>query len=66
MTRTSDLPLALLLTACSVLAGCAGERPQSTTTPSLETGITSSSGGGTSTLGNQPNIGVTTRVGPAQ
>ncbi len=66
MTRTSAFPLAVFLTACTVLAGCAYERPQSTTTPGLETGITSNNGGGARSLGNQPNVGVTTRVGPAR
>jgi hypothetical protein len=66
MTRIAPLFAICLLVACTVLVGCAGERPQSTTTPGLETGITSSNGGGTRALGNQPGAGVTTRVGPAR
>ena len=66
MTRTSALPLAAFVAACTALVGCAGERPQSATTPGLDTGITSSNGGGTRALANQPNVGVTTRVGPAR
>lgn len=49
---------------CLGLAACADERPQSTFTKGLDTGITSSDGGGTRTLANQPNVGVTTRVSP--
>ena len=52
------------LLACLALGACAGERPQSTFTPGLDTGITASDGGGTRALGNQPNVGITTRVGP--
>jgi hypothetical protein len=66
MTRNSALLVATFLVSCTVLAGCAGERPQSVTTPGLETGITSSNGGGTRALGNQPDVGITTRVGPAR
>ena len=60
MTRTAALLLATLL------AACAGARPDPTVPPRLETGITSSNGGGTRTLGNQPDVGITTRVGPAR
>lgn len=66
MTRSSALLVATVLVSCTVLVGCAGERPQSTTTPGIETGITSNNGGGARTLGNQPNVGITTRVGPAR
>jgi len=54
---------AAVLAACC-LAACAGERPQSTSSPGLESGITSNNGGGIRALGNQPSVGVTTRVGP--
>ena len=43
-----------------MLAGCGATGPQSTVTPGLDSGITSSSGGGQRALGNQPNIGITT------
>ena len=66
MLITFGLPTIAMALACAALLGCAGERPQSTTTSGLETGITSSNGGGTRTLGNQPNVGITTRVGPAR
>ena len=46
------------------LAACAYERPQSTFTRGLDTGITSSDGGGTRALGDQPSVGVTTQVRP--
>lgn len=63
MSRTFGPPVIAVAFACTALLGCAGERPQSTTTPGLETGITSNNGGGTRALGNQPNVGITTRVG---
>ena len=66
MMNTSKLPIIAVALACAALLGCAAERPQSTTTPGLETGITSSNGGGQRTLGNQPSIGVTTGVGPTR
>lgn len=46
------------------LGACAYERPQSTFTRGLDTGITSSDGGGTRALGDQPRIGVSTPVRP--
>lgn len=51
--------------ACLVLAACTpaerrAERPQSTTTPGLETGITSENGGGQRALDNTVGVGVTT------
>jgi hypothetical protein len=51
--------------ACLALAACTpaerrAERPQSTTTPGLETGITSNNGGGQRALGNNVDVGVTT------
>ncbi len=50
----------------SLLAACADTRPDTLVSPSLDSGVTSSNGGGTRTLGNQPNVGVTTRVGPVR
>jgi hypothetical protein len=64
--RIFGVPVLVMALACAVLLGCAGERPQSATTPGLETGITSNNGGGERALGNQPNVGVTTRVGLAR
>ena len=51
--------------ACLALAACTpaerrAERPQSTTTPGLETGITSNNGGGQRALDNNVGVGVTT------
>lgn len=51
--------------ACLALAACTpaerrAERPQSTTTPGLETGITANNGGGQRALGNSVGVGVTT------
>ncbi len=54
-----------LLTA-SLLAACAYARPDPVVSPRLDSGITSSDGGGTRALGNRPNLGVTTPVGPAR
>ena len=36
----------VVLVGAAMLGGCAYERPQSTITPGLDTGITASSGGG--------------------
>ena len=52
------------LSLLSLLAACADERPNTIVSPRLDSGITSSNGGGTRALGDQPNMGVTTRVGP--
>jgi hypothetical protein len=49
--------------AATCLAACAYERPQSRVTPGLDSGITSSNGGGTRALGNQPNVGIRTGTG---
>ena len=40
------------------------ERPQSATTPGLDTGITSTGGGGQQTLGNNVDVGIKTSVVP--
>lgn len=62
MTRNATTRAAAVLLA-ALLAACAGERPDTIVSPRLDSGITSSDGGGTRALGNQPNVGVTTRVG---
>lgn len=46
----------------SLLAACGRTGPQSTSSPNLDSGVTSSRGGATQVLGNQPNTGVTTPV----
>jgi hypothetical protein len=51
--------------ACLALAACTpaeqrAERPQTVTTPGLDTGITSNNGGGQKALGNNVGVGVTT------
>ena len=57
MTRIAVLILSGLLAACSDV------RPSPLVSPQLDSGVTSSNGGGTRTLGNNPNVGVTTRIG---
>ncbi len=69
--KISNYSLAALTLACLAMGACTpaertAERPQSTRTPGLETGITSDSGGGTRALGNTLNEGVTTRVAPTR
>lgn len=49
-----------------MLAGCGATGPQSTASPALDSGVTSSSGGGQRALGNLPNTGVTTSTTPAR
>lgn len=46
------------------LAACADAKHDSVASPRLDSGITSSNGGGMRALGNDPNVGVTTRVAP--
>ena len=65
MFRNTSLLLAGLL-AANLLAACAETRPDTVVSPRLDSGITSSNGGGQRTLGNQPGVGVSTRVGPVQ
>ncbi len=55
----------ILLTAC-VLAACSADRPDTTVSPKLDSGITSSNGGGQRMLGNTNNMGVTTPTTPAK
>lgn len=57
--------LAALL-ACLALGACAYEKPQSTVSPGLNSGITSNDGGGTRQLGNIPNVGITTQTAPTR
>ena len=51
--------LAFLALAACTPAERRAERPQSTTTPRLETGITANNGGGQRALGNTVGLGVT-------
>ena len=57
--------IVILLTAC-MLTACGATQPDTVVSPKLESGITSSNGGGQRTLGNQPNVGVTTSTTPAK
>ena len=62
---------AAFILASMALAACTpaekrAERPQSATTPGLDTGITSTGGGGQQTLGNNVDVGVKTPVIPAR
>ncbi len=54
------------LVLAGLLAACANVRPDPVASPKLDSGITSSSGGGMRALGNDPDVGVTTRVSPAR
>ena len=49
-----------------LVAACSATQPDTTVSPQLDSGITSSNGGGMRALGNQPGVGVSTRVGPTQ
>ena len=60
MIRISAIFLAGLLAACSDV------RPDTIVSPRLDSGVTSSNGGGARALNNQPGVGVTTTVGPAR
>ena len=53
----------ITLLSFGLLAACAEVRPSPLVSPALDSGVTSSNGGGTRTLGNQPSVGVTTPVG---
>ena len=48
------------------LAACANAKPDTVASPRLDSGITSSDGGGMRALGNDPDVGVSTRVGRPQ
>lgn len=63
--NTSTRGLTAFALACLALAACTpaerqAERPQSVTSPGLDTGITSNNGGGQRALGNNVGVGVTT------
>ena len=46
------------------LSACAGQTgPAGTVSPQLDSGVTSNNGGGARTLGNNPGVSITTRVG---
>ena len=45
--------------ACLALAACAEGRQRSLETRSLDSGVTSSNGGGAFVLHNQPDVGIT-------
>ena len=55
---------AVALLGCVGLAGCAYARPDPVSMPGVPGTVTSGSGGGSRTLGNIPNVAVTTPVGP--
>ena len=54
---------ALLAASLPLLAACNDLRPDPIASPKLDSGVSSSFGGGTQTLGSTPNVGVNTRVG---
>ena len=58
MVRVAAILLATLLAACGETT------PNTIVSPALDSGIRSSNGGGERALGNQPNVGLTTRVTP--
>ena len=49
-----------------LLAACSGATRDTTVSPNLESGITSSNGGGQRALGNTNSMGVTTSTTPAK
>ena len=61
--RPGVFQAASLAVAVCMLSACSAERAQSTASPGLDSGVTSSSGGGTQTLNNRQNVGVTTPTG---
>lgn len=62
--RASTALRAAPFVLAAILGACAHERPDTIVSPELESGITSSNGGGMRALGGQPDVGITTRVGP--
>ena len=62
--RLLGLPLVIAALAClAALAGCVKEpQPRATVLRELDSGYTSSNGGGQAYLRNQVNVGVATRV----
>lgn len=65
-TKENTMRTAIALFTVLILAACSAGRADTTVSPKLDSGITSSNGGGTRTLGNQPDIGVTTSTAPAK
>lgn len=57
--------LGAVVLAGGLLAGCAYARPDPVSSPGLESGVIAGSGGGARALGNQVDMGVTSRTGPA-
>ena len=55
-----------VLLLVSLLAACAYGRPDTIVSPRLDSGITSSNGGGMRVLGDDPNVTITTPVGRAR
>ena len=64
MPKATNMNRILAIMLVSALAACADARPDPIASPKLESGITSSNGGGMRALGNDPYVGVTARVGP--
>lgn len=63
MIRVGGLSLAMAAFACmAAVAGCADTRPQSTVSRELESGITSSNGGGMRPAGTTLGQGVPIKV----
>ena len=64
VVRLPGVPLAVAALAClAALAGCVKEpQPRATVLRELDSGYTSSNGGGQAYLRNQVNVGLTTRV----
>ena len=62
--RLLGLPLVIAALAClAALAGCVKEpQPRATVLRELDSGYTSSNGGGQAYLRNQVNVGLTTRA----
>ena len=62
--RLLSVPLVIAALACLIaLAGCVAEpQPRATVLRELDSGYTSSNGGGQAYLRNQVNVGLTTRV----
>ena len=54
--------LRIILPTLALLAACAQAKPDPVASPQLDSGVQSSFGGATQVLGNNPNVGVTTRT----
>jgi hypothetical protein len=58
-TIVTTVALGLAVCACNAQGGIIDPKVgQGVASPSLDSGVTSSNGGGTRALGNQPNVGV--------